>query len=74
MTMALIQTYRRSTFCAHGSCVEVAQQVDGSVAMRDSKNPLVPPLSFTPAEWDDFVRGSKLGAFDMPQPRVPNAS
>jgi len=46
------------------NCVEVAF-VDGAVAVRDSKNPAGPALTFTPEEWDAFVGGTKDGEFDL---------
>jgi hypothetical protein len=45
--------WQRSSFCATGSCVEVAR-VDGVVRLRDSKNPDLPPVGFTPGEWNGF--------------------
>jgi hypothetical protein len=33
------------------NCVEVSTHVPGLVAVRDSKNPQVPALLFTPAQW-----------------------
>lgn len=46
------------------NCVEVAF-VDGSVAVRDSKDPQGPVLLFNAAEWDAFVGGAKDGEFDL---------
>jgi hypothetical protein len=46
------------------NCVEVAF-VDGTVAVRDSKDPSGPVLVFTRAEWDAFVGGAKDGEFDL---------
>ena len=46
------------------NCVEVAF-VDGTIAVRDSKNPAGPVLVFTSAEWDAFVDGAKDGEFDV---------
>lgn len=41
-----------------GNCVEVAFLVDGTVAVRDTKeHGLGPVLGFTPGEWDAFVVG-----------------
>jgi hypothetical protein len=37
-----------------GECVEVAT-ADTEVAVRDSKNPNGPKLSFTPSAWRSFV-------------------
>jgi hypothetical protein len=47
-----------------GNCVEVATNLPGLIAVRDSKNPSGPALRFTPAEWDAFLGGVKLGEFD----------
>ena len=58
-----LMQWRRSSRCTSGSCVEVANVVDG-VQLRDSKNPDVPPLSFTADEWAAFVAGVKQGEFD----------
>lgn len=38
-----------------GACVEVADNLPGVVAVRDSKDPLGPVLTFTPASWRAFV-------------------
>ena len=46
------------------NCVEVAF-VDGSIVVRDSKNPTGPVLVFTAGEWDAFVDGAKDGEFDV---------
>ncbi|WP_329084714.1 DUF397 domain-containing protein [Streptosporangium sp. NBC_01469] len=47
-----------------GQCVEVAANVSGVVAVRDSKDPHGPSLLFTPAQWRSFVSGVKVGDFD----------
>ena len=47
-----------------GNCVEVAEMPDGSVAVRDSKNPEGGRLIFSLAEWDAFIGGVKDGEFD----------
>lgn len=46
------------------NCVEVAF-VGDAIAVRDSKDPTGPVLTFTPAEWDAFVAGAKDGEFDI---------
>ncbi|WP_405094744.1 DUF397 domain-containing protein [Micromonospora sp. NBC_01412] len=38
-----------------GDCVEVANNLPGIVAVRDSKNPEGPSLTFDPAAWSTFV-------------------
>jgi len=55
--------WRRSSFCYSGECVEVAVR-DGMVLVRDSKEPHVGPLSYTPQEFKAFVRGVVAGEFN----------
>ncbi|GAA3753822.1 DUF397 domain-containing protein [Plantactinospora mayteni] len=38
-----------------GDCVEVARNLPGIVAVRDSKNVTGPALAFEPAAWRAFV-------------------
>ena len=47
-----------------GNCVEVAPLPDGGMAVRDSKDPDGPVLTFTAAEWAAFIGGVKDGEFD----------
>ncbi|WP_030911832.1 DUF397 domain-containing protein [Streptosporangium amethystogenes] len=47
-----------------GQCVEVAANLPGTVAVRDSKDPDGAKLLFTPAQWRSFVGGIKSGDFD----------
>ena len=47
-----------------GQCVEVAANLPGVVAVRDSKDPGGPKLLFTPGAWRSFVGGVKTGEFD----------
>jgi hypothetical protein len=47
-----------------GNCVEVASNLPGVVAVRDSKNPHGPALTFTPNEWSTFLSGIKTGELD----------
>ena len=55
-------TWRRSSFCSDGACVEVAYDGD-VVAVRDGKNREQEPLRFTAEEWEAFVRGVEAGEF-----------
>ena len=48
-----------------GNCVEVARNRLGIVAVRDSKDPHGPKLTFTPAEWEAFTVGVRDGMFDL---------
>ncbi|MEU4338280.1 DUF397 domain-containing protein [Micromonospora lupini] len=43
-----------------GECVEVADNLPGIVAVRDSKDPHGPALTFTPAAWATFVRAAPV--------------
>ncbi|MFJ2894143.1 DUF397 domain-containing protein [Streptomyces sp. NPDC087218] len=38
-------------------CVEVARNIPGSVAVRDSKDPAGPVIVLGPAAWDAFRAG-----------------
>ncbi len=48
-----------------GNCVEVAANLPGIVAVRDSKNPSGPALVVTPADWAAFTTGIKAGHFTL---------
>ncbi|MEU7918973.1 DUF397 domain-containing protein [Micromonospora zamorensis] len=50
--------WRKSTRSGdnNGNCVEVADNLPGLVAVRDSKDPAGPALTFSPAAWTSFVR------------------
>ncbi|GII80988.1 hypothetical protein Sru01_59700 [Sphaerisporangium rufum] len=45
-----------------GQCVEVAGNLPGVIAVRDSKNPGGPALVVSPAEWRAFVQAVRPGA------------
>ena len=51
----------RSGGCG-GNCVEVAGNLPGVVAVRDSKDPSGPTLAVTPAAWSAFTTAVKSGA------------
>jgi hypothetical protein len=58
--------WRTSTYSANGStCVEVARNLPGIVAVRDSTDRGGPALAFTPAEWEAFTTGVKGGEFKL---------
>ncbi|GAA4665347.1 DUF397 domain-containing protein [Streptomyces youssoufiensis] len=48
-----------------GECVEVATNLTthGTVAVRDSKDPDGPTLTFEPTTWKAFVAGVRSGDF-----------
>jgi hypothetical protein len=56
--------WRKSTLSSMNGCVEVAV-IDGSVAVRDSKDQQGPVLLFTPTEWAAFLGGVRNGEFDL---------
>lgn len=61
--------FKVSSYCSCGNCVEVGALPDGAgVAVRDSKNPEVAALTFTAAEWADFLAGVRAGEFDLNEP------
>lgn len=55
----------RSTGTAN--CVEKGVADDGTVALRDSKDPTGPVLEMTPAAFGEFLADIKAGVFDLPQ-------
>ncbi|MFY1578333.1 DUF397 domain-containing protein [Verrucosispora sp. WMMD703] len=48
-------TWRTSTRSGNTDCVEVADNLPGVVAVRDSKDRQGPVLAFTPSTWRSFV-------------------
>lgn len=59
--------WRKSSYSSGngGNCVEIAGNLPGMVAVRDSKNPDGPALTLTTAQWRSFVAGVKGGEFDL---------
>jgi hypothetical protein len=55
---------RSSLSFSNGNCVEVSELPGGAVGVRNSRDPGGPVLRFTPAEWDAFLGGARLGEFD----------
>lgn len=57
--------FRKSTLSgANNDCVEVATNLPGLVAVRDSKAPSGPALAFTSDQWRSFLGRVKAGDFD----------
>lgn len=49
-------TWRKSTRSGNeGACVEVADSLPGAIAVRDSKDPHGPALTFRPHAWTTFT-------------------
>lgn len=58
--------WRKSSYSSNGgNCVEVARNVPGVVAVRDSKDPDGPALVFTAQEWRAFISGAQAGEFGI---------
>lgn len=56
--------WRKSSFSSEGgACVEVAELTDGGFALRDSKDPGGPTLTFTTSEREAFIKGAVAGEF-----------
>jgi Domain of unknown function (DUF397) len=57
--------WRKSSFSGGngGNCVEVARNLPGIVAVRDSKDREGPALVFTPQQWRAFLDGVRTGEF-----------
>ena len=54
--------WRKASASGNGNCVEVAVNLSGVVAVRDSKDPAGPALTFTSADWDAFTSRGCSGA------------
>ena len=56
--------WQKSTFSNGngGNCVEVARNLPGIVAVRDSKNPDGPILTFSRDEWASFITRLRTAA------------
>ncbi len=60
----LALAWRKSSYSnVQGACCEVAD-LDGGRAVRDSKDPAGPALTFTAAQWVAFTAGVRAGEFD----------
>jgi hypothetical protein len=58
--------WRKSTYSnGQSNCVEVAANLAGIVAVRDSKDPHGPALAFPPGEWRTFAARVRSGEFDL---------
>jgi hypothetical protein len=56
--------WRTSTRSSSTNCVEVGA-LDGSVAVRDSKDRGGPTLRFARTSWLEFLAAAKAGEFDL---------
>jgi hypothetical protein len=55
LDLACAQWSKSSYSSANGACVEVAKNLPGIVAIRDSKDPDGPKLLISSADWRTFV-------------------
>ena len=57
--------WRKSSYSGNsgGNCVEVARNLPGVVAVRDSKDPDGPALVVTAAAWRSFLARARTGGF-----------
>jgi Domain of unknown function (DUF397) len=56
-------SYRKSSRCAHGECIEVGALATSAIAVRDSKDRgNGPALVFTATGWRRFVTTLRDGA------------
>jgi hypothetical protein len=60
----VVDRWVKSQFSAAGNCVELAKLPDGSVAVRNSRDPQGPALVYTAAEIHAFIQGAAAGEFD----------
>ncbi|MFE5664819.1 DUF397 domain-containing protein [Streptomyces niveus] len=68
--MAILQgatdTWTKSSYSGgNGACVEVKSPVMRAIAVRDSKAPEGPSITFVPGSWTTFVQEMNQGAFDL---------
>jgi len=65
MTNLTSAVWRKSSYSGGngGNCVEVASNLPGIVAVRDSKDREGPALIFTPDAWRAFVDDIRHGEF-----------
>jgi len=57
--------WRKASYSTTGNCVEVARNLPGLVAVRDSKDPAGTALIFTPGEWQTFTAAVQMGRFEL---------
>ncbi|GAA3190765.1 hypothetical protein GCM10017688_55000 [Streptomyces ramulosus] len=58
-------SWTKSSYSASGACVEIAVPAAEAIAVRDSKDPEGPRLTFDNSAWSTFVSDVAGGAFDL---------
>ena len=56
-----LEWYKSSYSGAQNNCVEVAVLPSGDLVVRDSKREDSPVLTFSRAEWAEFIQGVRTG-------------
>lgn len=69
----MAQWIKSSYSDSFANCVEVAAGADGTVVVRDSKDPDGPVLRFGQAAWEAFIEGAKKGESDHWKLRLASA-
>ncbi|WAL96025.1 DUF397 domain-containing protein [Streptomyces sp. Je 1-369] len=60
MNLEIVTEFRKSSYSnQQGDCLEIAHIASGGRAVRDSKDPKGPTLSFPAEAWNSFVIGLK---------------
>jgi Domain of unknown function (DUF397) len=59
--------WRKSSYSGNGgnTCVEVARNLPGIVAVRDSKDRSGPVLAFAPSAWQELITVVRSGGLDL---------
>jgi Domain of unknown function (DUF397) len=59
--------WRKASYSTNngGACVEIAANLPGVVAVRDSKDPDGPALGISPRQWTAFTSAVRHGDFDL---------
>jgi Domain of unknown function (DUF397) len=59
--------WRKSSYSGGngGQCVEVARDLPGIIAVRDSKDPEGGALTLTPEQWRAFIAWVRDGQFNL---------
>jgi hypothetical protein len=58
-------SFRKSSRCTTGGCVEVALLSCGDAVVRDSTDRTHEPLMFTNQDWLRFISSVRNGQFDL---------
>ena len=61
MDLSRARWHKSTRSDTNGQCIEVADNLSGIVAVRDSKAPEADVLTFAPSQWASFVEAVKRG-------------